>query len=71
MTQEQQQPTREGLKVSALLERIAQLENEKADLRVDFTVTSIKNDELQKEVAALKEELGEKPTSPDTADGSN
>ena len=54
---EQQGPTREGLKVNALLERIAVLENEKADLRVDFTVLSMQYGELQR---SIQDSEGEK-----------
>lgn len=64
MTQEQNAPTREGLKVNALLERIAVLENEKADLRVDFTVVSMQNQELR---VALEDALAKIPVE-DTTD---
>lgn len=38
MTQETQEVTREGLKIMALRDRVSQLEDENADMRVDYTV---------------------------------
>lgn len=58
----EQEFTRNDLKVNALLERIAQLENEKAEIRVDFTVVSMQNEELKnrvKELEALVPQAGE------------
>lgn len=48
MTQETQELTREGLKIIALRDRVAQLEDEAADMRVDYTV-------LLQEYTRLKE----------------
>lgn len=52
---EQREVTRSDLKINALLERIAHLENEKADLRVDLTWYSQQNAELQDRVKELEE----------------
>lgn len=52
---EQKEVTRNDLKINALLERIAHLENEKADLRVDLTWYSQQNAELQDRVKELEE----------------
>lgn len=45
---EQQEVTREGLKIMALRDRVSQLEDEAADMRVDYTV-------LLQEYTRLKE----------------
>lgn len=58
MTQTQEF-TREDLKVNALLERIAHLENEKADLRVELTLYSQECVRLQDRVKELEDDVSE------------
>lgn len=53
--EETREVTRQDLKINALLERIAQLENEKADLRVDLTWYAQQHAELQDRVKELEE----------------
>lgn len=48
MTQQVQEVTKEGLKIMALRERVSQLEDENADVRVDYTI-------LLQEYTRLKE----------------
>lgn len=59
--------TREQLKVNALLERIAGLENEKAEMRVDIHVLALQNEELRNKISewensVQKGQEADKPT---------
>ncbi len=46
MNQENKEVTREDLKVNALLERIAQLEGERAEMRADYTILAHQYQEI-------------------------
>ena len=54
---EQREVTPEELKVNALLERLAQLENDKADLRVEATIMHINNERFIERIKELESEV--------------
>lgn len=68
----EQEITRHDLKANALLERIAQLENEKAEIRVDLTIVSMQNEELKKQIKELEARVPQQgEAGEDSTDESN
>jgi len=52
--EETREITRHDLKVNALLERLANLENEKAEVRVDLTIVANENERLKERIKELE-----------------
>ena len=60
---ENREVSTEELKVNALLERIAQLENDKADLRVAVTVLNQRNEQLEAQLRGINEKENSEPSN--------